>query len=189
MADDNPGKAIPSRLLTFTVIAVLAMVFYEIYSGVALKKIGVPGVLDIELGERASPAAAIANPPALPPQSAAVSQPAIVSQPAPVMPAAPRPAVSRDGFGGKWRVDQTVGGVSSETVVDYRGDGTFGGWMTRFVGGIGQRVPVEGRWDVDVLTSDTFRLKLTFSNFTQMQETFKVLDPDHVQNLEENYVK
>jgi hypothetical protein len=45
-------SAASPRLLTIALLAVLAMVAYELYAGVALKKIGIPGVLELELGDK-----------------------------------------------------------------------------------------------------------------------------------------
>lgn len=179
MPGETQERSAPSNLIAFVALALLALVAWQIYSGVTLKKVGVPGVFEVELSDKPS---AVAAPAASSAQAASVALSNPPSQPA------PRPALSRESFGGRWRVDQTIGGASAESVIDYNNDGTFNGWMTQFNGGFGQRVPVQGRWNVDILNGDTFRLTVVYANFARQQATFKVLDDDHIQNIDQNYV-
>ena len=175
MAGENAASP---RLLTIALIAVLAMVAYELYAGVALKKVGIPGVLELELGDKPSAAAAPAT-------TASLAPAVVATQPAP--PA--RPALTRESFGGRWRAQRSVGGYNEETVVDYHNDGTFSGWEQQFINGYGQRVPTQGRWNVEVLSPDTFRLTVAApSGYPSQATEFRVLDQDHVQNVQENYV-
>jgi hypothetical protein len=104
----------------------------------------------------------------------------------PVAPVAPE--VSRDFFVGRWQVDQSYGEVSGGAVIDYQADGSLSGSMTQFVGGVGQRVQIGGEWDFQKLSADTFRLDVQLYGQPRWAGTFKVLDRDHVQNLDQNYV-
>ena len=163
MPGETQEKSAPSNLVAFVALALLALVAWQIYSGVTLKKVGVPGVFEVELSDKPS---------AVPPPAASSAQAASVAlSSAPSRPA-PRSALSRDTFGGRWRVEPTAGGA--ESVMDYNNDGTFSGWMTQFNGGFGQRIPVQGRWGVDSLTSDTFRLTVVYANSARQQATFRV---------------
>jgi hypothetical protein len=171
-------------------VAVLAMVAYELYAGVALKKVGIPGVLELELGDRPAAAAQAPSTTAAPtttsPITAASVSPVVVATQA--SPSA-RPAMTRESFGGRWRAQRSVGGYNEETVVDYHSDGTFSGWAQQFVGGYGQRVPTQGRWNVEILSPDTFRLTVSPpSGYPSQDLVFRMLDQDHVQNVQENYV-
>jgi|SRR6266851_515763 len=95
---------------------------------------------------------------------------------------------SRDFIIGRWQVEQASGEVSGGTVVDYEADGTFTGSMTSFVGGIGQKERTSGRWDFEKLSRDRFRLKIRFENQTTWLGTFKIIDQDHIHNIDQNYV-
>jgi hypothetical protein len=99
---------------------------------------------------------------------------------------------SRDFLVGRWRVDQSVGNMSGGSALDYRGDGSWNGTMTSFVGGIGTKVNVSGRWNVDELSDKSFRLNMWFApnqmNMTTWQGRFRILDQDKIQNIEQNYV-
>jgi hypothetical protein len=187
MAGEN---AATPRLLTIALTAVLAMVAYELYAGVALKKIGIPGVLELELADKPGAAAQTPSTTSAPttnsPITAASVAPAVVAtQPAP----SARPALTRESFGGRWHAQRSVGGYNEETVVDYHNDGTFSGWDQQFVGGYGQRVPTQGRWNVEILSPDTFRLTVSPpSGYPSQAMVFRMLDQDHVQNVLENYV-
>ena len=102
--------------------------------------------------------------------------------------AAPTPEVSRDFIIGRWQVDQVFGQISGGTVVTYDPDGTFTGSDTIFTNDVGVKQSVTGHWNYEKLTKDTFRLKIEFSNSAPWQGTFKILDPDHIHNTDENYV-
>jgi hypothetical protein len=116
-------------------------------------------------------------------------------QPArPDAPPSPRPAaepvaeLSRDFVPGRWQVDQSSGPYSGGTVIDYRDDGSFSGSMSQFVNGMGQKVPVQGNWSFERLSSNTFRLGFTFSDGSTQSGEFKVIDRNHIHNTRENYI-
>ena len=107
----------------------------------------------------------------------------------------PRPAaepvaeLSRDFVPGRWQVEQSTGPYSAGTVIDYRDDGTFTGWVTQSVKGAGStKVPVEGEWSFEKLTSNTFRLDATASDGSSRSGVFKVIDHNHIHNTQENYI-
>jgi hypothetical protein len=97
--------------------------------------------------------------------------------------------ITPDFLAGRWEVQQDVVGISGGSLVDYRADGTFAGYQTAFVGGIGQKQAVTGRWDITKLSQDTFQLKLQFyPQQTAWTGTFKIIDADHIHNIDANYV-
>lgn len=100
----------------------------------------------------------------------------------------PSPEVSRDFMIGRWKVEQAAGEVSGGTVMDYDDDGTFSGTMTTFVGGVGERQQRAGEWNFQKLTKDTFRLKLRFDDEAPWVGTFKIIDHDHIHNIDQNYI-
>lgn len=127
--------------------------------------------------------------PAPSPVQATVSQPAITSQPS-AAPAAAEPTLepSNDFFVGRWRVDQEIGSVSGGNVLDYDQNGRFSGKEIVVAGTEGRKIYESGTWEVVKLSAKTFRLNLRFDNGTQWTSAFRILDHDHIQNIDENYV-
>lgn len=122
-----------------------------------------------------------------PPQAPA---PAPAPQPIQVVPPAQDTddaEVSRDFIIGRWQVEQAAGQLSGGTLIDYQEDGTFSGWITQFVNGMGQKQPVEGRWDYQRLAKDRFRLYLQYPTGETWQGTFKIRDRNHILNIDQNY--
>jgi len=107
--------------------------------------------------------------------------------PAQAGPAA-RDEASRDFVIGRWQVDQAAGQVSGGSVMDYKADGTLTGSVTQFINGFGQKVPMEGRWDFEKLSRDTFRLELQLQNQPTWLGTFKIIDHNHIHNIDQNYI-
>jgi hypothetical protein len=138
-------------------LGILALVAYEIYSGVVMKKVSFLGNV-IEFGDK------------------------------PTAPAVPE--ASRQFMLGRWEVDQDVGPSSGTSRMDYLEDGTFSGYQTGFVNanGSGIKRPVEGRWEFEKQSKDTFRLTLVYTNQPKWQGTFRIFDQDHIQNTDMNYV-
>jgi hypothetical protein len=95
---------------------------------------------------------------------------------------------SRNFIIGRWVVEQVSGEVSGGTVIDYEDDGTFSGSKTIFVGGDGQKQRTAGNWNLEKLSKDKFRLKLRYENQTTWVGTFKIIDPDHIHNIDHNYI-
>jgi len=95
---------------------------------------------------------------------------------------------SRNFIIGRWLVDQASGEFSGGTVMDYEEDGTFSGSTTIFVGGVGQKQHTAGNWNLEKLAKDKFRLKLRFDNQTTWVGTFKIIDRDHIHNIDQNYI-
>ena len=89
---------------------------------------------------------------------------------------------------GRWQVDQVFGEISGESLMDYREDGTCNGKVAQFQGDVGKRVPQAGHWKFIKLTKDSFQLEIKFDNGAQWTGTFKILDQDHIHNIDENYV-
>jgi hypothetical protein len=103
----------------------------------------------------------------------------------------PRPAApeaSRDFIIGRWQVEQAAAGLEGGSFVDYGEDGRFTGKQDAFLNGNGVRQSVSGMWQFEKLGKDQFRLGLTFDNGQQWKGTFRVLDYDHIHNLDQNYV-
>jgi hypothetical protein len=98
------------------------------------------------------------------------------------------PQASRDFIIGRWIVEQAAGEVSGGSVVDYEDDGTFSGSATVFVGGVGQKQRTAGYWNLEKLSRDKFRLKLRFEDQTTWVGTFKIIDRDHIHNIDQNYI-
>jgi hypothetical protein len=101
----------------------------------------------------------------------------------------PKPSeASRNFVVGRWQVEQLSGSRSAGSVADYQDDGTLTGSVTQFVNGFGQKQLVAGCWNFEKVSKDTFRLQVRFNNQSTWQGTFKILDQDHIQNIDENYV-
>jgi hypothetical protein len=94
------------------------------------------------------------------------------------------PPLSPQFFVGRWRVD----GLNMGSDLTYFPDGTFSGVMMQNWGAYTNQVNVSGRWAMQVMGADLFRLQLRFANMTSLAGTFRVLDPNHIQNLELNYI-
>ena len=99
-----------------------------------------------------------------------------------------KPMASRDFIIGRWQVELDSGEVSAGTVTNYHADGTFTGLATNFVGGSGEKQRTSGRWKFEKLSSDTFRLTLWHDDESTWLGTFKIIDQDHVHNIDQNYV-
>ena len=143
---------------TWVLLILLALVAYQVYSGVALKKVGVPGVFEVDFADRPAP------------------------------PPVAIPVASRVFVIGRWKVDQAIGQVSGDTTITYGADGTFTGTATQFVGDVGQKQKTRGRWNFEKQTSDTFRLNVQFDDGAAWTGTFKILDQDRIHNVDQNYV-
>jgi hypothetical protein len=89
---------------------------------------------------------------------------------------------------GRWEVEQKIIGTEGGSYVDYSEDGKFTGRQEAFVNGQGERRQVNGSWSYAKTAKDQFRLDLTFDNGQQWKGTFRILDHDHIHNLDENYV-
>jgi hypothetical protein len=103
----------------------------------------------------------------------------------------PRPAepeASRDFIIGRWQVEQAVAGLEGGSFVDYSEDGRFTGKQETFMNGNGVRQSVSGMWQFEKLGKDQFRLAWMFDNGQQWKSTFRILDRDHIHNLDQNYV-
>lgn len=157
---DPPGQAKGgSGLIGWVALIVLAFVGYQLYLGLTFKKVGVPGLFEMEF-----------NPPA----------------PAPAAPA--EIDVSRDYFVGRWRANQSTGALSGETVTEYFDDGTFESASSRFVGAEGQRQQFGGYWEFEKLSANRFKLFLEDHNGGTWSGTFKALDKNRVHNIDQNYI-
>ena len=151
--DNNRNQSVSGRNFALPALFIVALfAAQQIYSGVTLKKVGVPGLLEFDF----------------------MGQPAI--------------EVSRDFFIGRWQVEQNTGAVSGGTQLNYAGDGRLNGYMTQFVNGVGQKQYVTGNWGVSKINKETFRLDVTLDNGYPWMGTFKVIDQDHIHNVDQNYV-
>lgn len=99
----------------------------------------------------------------------------------------PIPEATRQFISGRWQVEQKVAGIEGGSFVDYSEDGSFSGKQEAFIGGQGTRVQVSGSWNFTKLATDQFRLSLNFDNGNQWQGTFRILSPDRIHNIDENY--
>jgi hypothetical protein len=81
-----------------------------------------------------------------------------------------------------------LGQASAGTLMDYQADGTVTGSETQFINGFGQRIPITGRWSFEALSVNTFRLGLQLQNQPPWQGTFKILDHNHIHNIDQNYI-
>lgn len=95
---------------------------------------------------------------------------------------------TRDFVLGRWQVEQAAGQASSGTVMDFQADGTVTGSATQFINGFGRKVPLAGRWSFEALSANTFRMALELQNQPQQQATFKIIDHNHIHNIDQNYV-
>lgn len=99
-------------------------------------------------------------------------------------PQQPKPIASPQFFVGRWRLDSFNGG--SDLI--YLPDGTFNGVIVQKLAGFANPIPAFGRWSVQALGPDIFRLQLWFANMTTWAGSFRILDFNTVQNLETNYI-
>jgi len=98
------------------------------------------------------------------------------------------PEASREFVIGRWEVEQKIIGTEGGSYVDYGEDGKFTGRQEAFVNGQGERRQVNGSWSYAKTAKDQFRLDVMFDNGQQWKGTFRILDHDHIHNLDENYV-
>ncbi len=95
---------------------------------------------------------------------------------------------SRDFFLGRWRVDQEIGPLSGDTQVDYFENGRFEGVEKDVWGSQGQRISSSGAWDFENLSNQVFRVMLRFDNGMEWTGKFRVIDRNHIHNIDMNYV-
>ncbi len=98
------------------------------------------------------------------------------------------PEASRDFFIGRWQVQQTLGQMSGETVGNYLNNGIFEIEETLFLNGQGRRVKSTGNWEFNELSKQSFHLRLMFNDGRQWQGKFKLIDQNHIQNTDQNYI-
>lgn len=99
------------------------------------------------------------------------------------------PEVSRDFVVGRWQVEQSMGGnAEGGTFVDYANDGRFSGKQEAFLNGVGRRETINGTWDIAKVAKDQFKLHLKFDTGNEWSGTFRILDRNHIHNLDQNYV-
>jgi hypothetical protein len=97
--------------------------------------------------------------------------------------------VDTDFVVGRWRVDQKVEDRQGGSFIDYNADGGFSGSQEEFTAeGHGFRKALSGIWNLRKLSDEEFEMILTFEDGLQHTMRFRVLDRDHVHNLNENYV-
>ncbi len=95
---------------------------------------------------------------------------------------------TRDFILGRWQVEQAAGQVSGGSLLDFQADGTVTGSQTQFINGFGQKIPTAGRWSYETLSANSFRLALELQNRPPWQGTFKIIDHNHIHNIDQNYV-
>ena len=69
--------------------------------------------------------------------------------------------------------------------IAYIPDGTFSGVVRQNIAGYSNDVNVFGRWNMQVMRPNLFRLQLWFVDMTTAG-AFRLLDADHMQSLENN---
>jgi hypothetical protein len=96
--------------------------------------------------------------------------------------------VSRDFIVGRWEVEQKFGELSGETIIEYKADGGFTGWITQFVGETGQKKQQTGKWDCETLSKKRFILRVQFEDQSTWAGTFRMIDENQIHNIDENYI-
>jgi len=108
----------------------------------------------------------------------------------------PQPAVqdieaSREFFIGHWQVNQEIssenGMVTGTVTTNYYENGRFEGYELDVVGNQGQKVPQSGNWQVEILSRQNFRLSLRYDNGFSWTGTFRIVDRNHIHNIDANY--
>jgi hypothetical protein len=159
---DRKGWRHPAIKPAVTLVAVLLLmiVAYQVYLGGSLKKVGIAGMFNLDFADKS-----IVLPPTV-------------------------PDASPEFFYGRWQVEPVViGNFSDESSTEYEPDGTFQGHETVFVNGVGRKVPKTGRWNFEKLSKDRFRLTTVHNeNSITWRGTFRIIDQDHIQNTDQNYV-
>lgn len=89
---------------------------------------------------------------------------------------------------GRWQVEQKIADMEGGSFIDYFEDGTFFGRRERFKEGLGERIKVSGTWDFMRLAADQFRMTLKFNDGEQWQGSFRIVDHEHIHNVDENYI-
>jgi hypothetical protein len=102
-------------------------------------------------------------------------------------PAAPALIASNEFFLGRWRVDGGMG-RNLRNVVDYYPNGRFDGKQIEVSGNQGLETPGAGTWALEKLSDRTFRLRLVYDNGFIFVGTYRILDRNHIQNIDDNYV-
>jgi len=73
-------------------------------------------------------------------------------------------------------------------VVDYFSTAGSKEWRWTFARGHGQRIPSSGTWEFENLSSQLFRVILRVENGVVWAEKFRIIDQNHIHNLDMNYV-
>lgn len=170
-------------LKSLVVIVLLGIACYQVYLGVHLSEIGVPGLFTLKFqqtrtdgGQRAPVEPSRVDPePVRPPIDP------------PPIPPDPPPLATRDFMVGQWEVRQDMGALGAGTVVTYFGDGTFAGVIVYFNGGFRTQQPIQGIWQFVPLDDSTFRVdwQSTLGEFGS--EVFAIEDQDRIRNVLDNY--
>jgi hypothetical protein len=95
---------------------------------------------------------------------------------------------TREFFIGRWRVEQAIGSLSGANNVDYFNDGNFDGEEMRVYENQGQRVRLTGTWEMMPLSDRMFRLELHQTDAPSASLKFKIIDRNHIQNVDQNYM-
>lgn len=93
----------------------------------------------------------------------------------------PQPSI--DFIAGRWQVKQIRGG----SIITYKEDGKFTGQHTSSSNGIVQNQIVQGRWNFEKISNNMFRMILLFDNKSRWVGTFKIIDQNQINNIDENY--
>ena len=73
-------------------------------------------------------------------------------------------------------------------MVDYFSTAGSKEWRWTFARGHGQRIPSSGTWEFESLSTQVFRLILRYDNGVVWASKFKVIDRNHIHNIDMNYV-
>jgi len=73
-------------------------------------------------------------------------------------------------------------------VVDYFSNGRFEGVEMDVCEGHGQRIPSSGTWEFENLSSQLFRVILRVDNGVVWAGKSRIIDQNHIHNLDMNYV-
>lgn len=194
-SDGGSGKASGGgswvNIKTLVVVVFLGVICYQVYLGVHLSEVGVPGVFTVKFqsaGGQSGAAQVVDETPSKETERADGRGQAVMRETTITEDQPPPAMVSRDFFVGRWAVRGAGGSLGEGTLVDYFADGTFAGTVVYFDGIGWRRENAIGAWRFTPVDEKMFAISWQRANGERGNETFVVLDRGRIRNVAENYI-
>jgi len=179
------------NLKTLVVVVFLGVICYQVYLGVHLSEVGIPGVFTVKFqsaGGQSAAAQATGETNSEEVERSDARREAVIRETTITEEQPPPAMVSRNFFVGRWAVRGAAATLGEGTVVDYFDDGTFAGTVVYFDGVGWRRENAMGAWRFTPVDERMFAISWQRANGERGNETFVVLDPGRIRNVAENYI-